>query len=79
MPNINIFKKGVRSVDAVDTWVVSWYKRHGKYMDDEKKAYMAFTNKDDAMAFRDEIDRANALIGNTYHETATIEKQKAGL
>ena len=79
---INIFKKGTRELNSgVDTWVVEWTRRYGKWSDNTEKCYQAFTDKDEAKAFAEDIRRAHKLIGNAcYSETeVTVKHQKSGL
>ena len=77
---LNIFKKGVTQLNTgIETWVVSWWKRSGPYSTDESKCYQGFTDKDEAYAFAESIHRANKLIGNTYHASATVTKQINGV
>lgn len=77
---INIFKKGTKQLKTdITTYVVSWWRRYGKFSDDEEKCYQAFTDFEEAVEFKNNIERANAFIGNTYHAKATITQQKSGL
>lgn len=79
---INIFKKGVRPLaSGVDTWVVQWTARYGRYHDDTEERYQAFTDKQEALDFADSIRRAHKLIGNTVpsETTVTVTKTKSGL
>lgn len=79
---INIFKNGTRQLNSgVDTWVVEWTRRYGKYNGDTEQCFQAFTNKDEAEDFANSIRRAHKLIGNTcWSETEVIVKhQKSGL
>ena len=71
---IDIFKKGTEELHTgVNTWVVQWTSRHGQYMTDTKKRFQAFTDRDEAERFAEEIRRAHKLIGNTYEpETRVI-------
>ena len=74
---INIFKKGTKRLKAdVTTYMVSWWRRYGAFSTDEEKCYQAFTSFEEAKEFKNNIERANALIGNTYHAKATITQQK---
>lgn len=60
-----------------DMWVVSWYSRHGQYMGNIEKRYQSFFSYEDANKFKDALERANKLIGNTGDETDVwIEKQQ---
>ena len=79
---INIFKKGTRELHtSVDTWIVEWTSRSGSYSSDTHKSFQAFTDKQEAEDFAEEIRRAHKLIGNTcYSETrVTVRKQESGL
>lgn len=77
---ISIFKKGTRELHTgIDTWVVEWTSRVGRYYTDEKQRYQAFTDKDEAEAFAEDIRRAHKLIGNTYGTEVYVRKQKSGL
>lgn len=77
---INIFKKGTKQLKTdVTTYVVSWWRRYGEFRNDEEKCYQAFTDLEEAKEFKNNIERANAFIGNTYHAKATIAQQKSGL
>ena len=77
---INIFKEGTRQLTTgVDTWVVEWTRRYGRFNGDTEQCYQAFTDKDEAEAFAEEIRRANKLIGNTSQIDVFVKKQKSGL
>lgn len=79
---INIFKKGVHPLTSgVDTWVVQWTARYGKFHDETEKRYQAFTSKQEALDFADSIRRAHKLIGNRAisETTVTVTKTKSGL
>ena len=79
---INIFKKGTQTLySGIDTWVVEWTSRHGSYSGDTRQRFQAFTSKDEADKFAEEIRRAHKLIGNTCtNETyVVVRKQQSGL
>ena len=77
---INIFKKGTQELKSgVDTWIVEWTRRYGKFSDDTEQCFQAFTDKDEADEFADSIRRAHKLIGNTSGTSVTVTKQKSGL
>ena len=77
---INIFKKGTRDLNSgVDTWVVEWTRRYGKYSDDTEQCYQVFTNEYEANEFANSIRRAHKLIGNTSGTYVSVKKQKSGL
>ena len=77
---INIFKKGTRQLTSgVDTWVVEWTRRYGKFSDNTEQCFQAFTNKHAAEAFAESIKRAHRLIGNTSGTYVSVSKQKSGL
>ena len=78
---INIFKSGTKELaSGVDTWVVEWTSRYGRYYADTQKRYQVFTNKEEADEFADSIKRAHKLIGNVGMETHVyVKKQKSGL
>ena len=80
MSIISIFKRGTRQLTSgVDTWIVEWTRRYGKFSDDTEQCYQAFTNKEEAEDFADSIRRANKLIGNTSGTYVSVSKQKSGL
>ena len=82
MKLIKIFKKGHRELyTGLETWVVEWTSRYGRYSDDTEKHYQAFTNEDEAEAFAEEIRRAHKLIGNTHYDETrvTVKKHRNGL
>lgn len=77
---INIFKKGTKELySGVDTWVVEWTRRYGKYFGDTEQCFKAFTDENEANEFADSIRRAHRLIGNTSGTTVTVKKQHCGL
>lgn len=77
---INIFKKGTKELHSgVDTWVVEWTRRYGKYSDDTEQCFQAFTDENEANEFADSLRRAHRLIGNTSGTTVTVKKQNSGL
>lgn len=77
---INIFKEGTRQLTTgVDTWVVEWTRRYGRFNGETEQCYQAFTDKDEAEVFAEEIRRANRLIGNTSQIDVFVKKQKSGL
>ena len=77
---INIFKSGTKQLTSgVDTWIVEWTRRYGKYHGDTEQRYQAFTNKDEAEEFADSIRRAHKLIGNTSGNNVSVKKANSGL
>lgn len=77
---INIFKKETKQLNSgVDTWVVEWTRRYGKFSDDTEQCFQAFTDEDEAKEFADSLRRAHKLIGNTSGTTVTVKKQTSGL
>ena len=77
---INIFKKGTQELKSgVDTWIVEWTRRYGKFSDDTEQCFQAFTDENEANEFADSIRRAHRLIGNTSGTTVTVKKQNSGL
>lgn len=76
---INIFKDGIKEIEGIDTWVVSWWRRYGEFRQDEEKCYQAFTSKEDAIALKESIEKAHKLIGNTYKTYVEITKSKVGI
>lgn len=80
MSIINIFKKGTQKLNSgVDTWVVEWTRRYGRFSGDTEQCYQAFTNKEEAEDFADSIRRAHRLIGNTSETNVSVRKQNSGL
>ena len=76
MKIINIFKKGTKQLNSgVDTYIVEWTRRYGKYSDEIAKCYQVFTDKEEAEEFADSIRRAHKLIGNTSGTTVYVRKQ----
>jgi len=74
---INIFKKGHKPLTSdAETWVVRWYRRYGKFMNDYEETAQFFTNKDEAKAFADSLKRANKLLGHTAGHLTTIICEK---
>lgn len=72
---INIFKKGSEQLTSgVETWIVEWTSRHGRYSGDTKQRFQAFTDKKEAEAFADSIRRAHELIGNTCDTQVLVYK-----
>lgn len=78
---INIFKKGFKQLHTgVDTWIVEWTRRYGRFSDDTEQCYQAFTDENEANEFADSIKRAHKLIGNTSGTRVRVYKQdKVGL
>ena len=82
MSIIKIFKKGNRELQTgVDTYVVEWTCRTGRFSGDVKQRFQAFFDKGEAEAFAESIRRAHKLIGNTCYEEilVTVTKQVSGL
>lgn len=74
---LNIFKKGHEVLTSdIETWVVRWNKRTGVFYTDYEKAAQFFTNKDEAMRFKNELDRANKLLGHTDYKLTSVECEK---
>ena len=78
---MNIFKffipkSDAREFEAIETYIVEWYSRYGKFSDNVQKNHQAFTSEDDAKAFKARLDDANKLIGNTSQTTVKIRKQE---
>ena len=77
---INIFKKGTKQLTSgIDTWVVEWTRRYGRFSGDTEQCYQVFTNKEEAKEFANSIRRAHKLIGNTSGTHVSVKKQKSGL
>ena len=77
---INIFKSGTKQLTSgVDTWIVEWTRRYGKFHDDTEQCYQAFTDKEEADEFADSIRRAHKLIGNTSGDYVSVKKANSGL
>lgn len=73
---INIFKKGEKQLNSgIDTWIVEWTRRYGRFADDTEQCYQAFTNKEEADEFADSIRKAHKLIGNTSGTHVSVHKQ----
>lgn len=70
---------GTKELEAVEMWVVSWFKRTGEYYHSVEKCYQGFTNQEEAKALKKALEDAHKLIGNTSGTIVAIEKQRAGL
>ena len=62
-------------IESVDMFVVSWWRRYGNYGDEIEKCYRSFFTKDDAILFKNALDEANKLIGNTSNVRVEISRQ----
>ncbi len=79
---LKIFKQGVREIDSnIDTWVVRWHARYGSFSSETKEQVQVFTDYDDAVAFRHDLERATKLLKHTESKITnfTIEKMDNGL
>jgi len=79
--NINILTNEIQKIEAIETWMVSWKyaKSCMKNFADLEKSFQAFINKEDAENFRESLENAHKLIGNTYNIDIKIIKQENGL
>lgn len=74
---LNIFKKGHTTLTSdLETWVVRWNQRHGKYSNDYKEVAQFFSNKEEAKDFADSLKRANKLLGHSSYHLTWIECEK---
>ena len=62
-------------IESVDMFVVSWWRRYGKFNSDLEKCYRSFFTEDDAILFKNALDEANKLIGNTSNTRVEISRQ----
>lgn len=77
---INIFKSGTKQLNnGIDTWVVEWTRRYGRFSDETEQCFQAFTNEEEAEEFADSIRRAHKLIGNISGTRVFVKKQTSGL
>lgn len=61
-------------VYAHKSWVVRWESRYGKYHTDVEKEAEIFPIKEDAEAFKDQLEAAFNLIRHTSGNKVTIEE-----
>jgi hypothetical protein len=74
---LKIFKKGHETLTTdMETWVVRWNKRYGSFNDDYEEVAQFFTNKDEAEAFADSLQRAVKLLGHTSSDLTWIKCEK---
>lgn len=74
---LNIFKKGHRTLTTdVETWVVRWNKRYGQYHSDYKEFAQFFSDKEEAKAFADSLQRATKLLGHTSDHLTWVKCEK---
>lgn len=74
---LNIFKKGHRTLTTdIETWVVRWNKRHGDFSGEYKEVAQFFTDKEEAKAFADSLQRATKLLGHTAYHLTWVECKK---
>ena len=62
-------------IESVDMFVVSWWRRYGEYGSEIEKCYRPFFTEDDAILFKNALDEANKLIGNTSNTRVEISRQ----
>lgn len=51
--------------DSIVLWYVRWERRYGCYHGDTEAVMEAFPNKDDAIEFKDSLEKAFKLIRHT--------------
>ncbi|GLB26492.1 hypothetical protein LXJ15735_27330 [Lacrimispora xylanolytica] len=74
---LNIFKKGHETLTSdIDTWVVRWNKRYGDFSGDYKETAQFFTDKNEALRFKEEIKRAIKLLGHTAYHLTQVSCEK---
>ncbi len=61
-------------VYAHESWIVRWESRHGEYAGNTKKEAEIFPLKEDAEAFKSQLEAAFNLIRHTSGTKVTIEK-----
>jgi hypothetical protein len=76
-----IFKKlfttkdsSIKEVQAVQTWVVSWYSRYGSYSGDVSKEFEVFTDLAIAEQFQKDLEAAFSLIRHTSGTSVVLKK-----
>ena len=78
---LNIFKKGNRELtSAVDTYMVYWKAVHGDWgYPKVVNKCQGFTDKQEAFALRDSINRAYELTGRTFASEVKVKRMVNGL
>ena len=63
-------------VKAAQLWVVEWTSRHGRYYTDTKQEFEAFSSKDVADSYAEDLRRAYKLIRHTSGTQVVVRKSK---
>lgn len=75
---LNIFKKEHEELTTdLDTWVVRWNQCYGEFSSEIKEVAQFFTNKQDAEAFANSLQRATKFIGHTRSAFTWVKVEKA--
>lgn len=81
----NFFKKKTETVkipDALDnnknleTWVVRWNRRYGNFSSDYEEVARFFMCKEEAVAFKEDLEKAINLLGHTSHHLTKVTCNK---
>lgn len=79
---IKIFSKEKQELNSdIDTWIVKWTTYKDKFMGSVEypkveKCYQAFTNKTEAIDFRNRINEAINMVGITSLPEAQVVQQE---
>jgi hypothetical protein len=65
-----------KSVEGAEVWIVSWKARYGDFSHDVKRVAKAFLNYEDAVMFKDSLNKAKELLQYTEYLDIKIEKQQ---
>lgn len=73
---INIPTGEEKTIEAAETWRVSWKSRYGRYADDTKSEAEFFFSEKDANDFANRLRDAFKLIRHSSGNTVSVEKNK---
>ena len=63
-----------KTVEAAETWRVSWYSRYGEYFGNTREEVEVFFSEKDAKDFADSLRNAFKLLRHKSLTTVTVKK-----
>jgi hypothetical protein len=73
---VNIPTGEEKTIEAAETWRVSWMSRHDRYAHDTRLESEFFFSEEDANNFANSLRNAFKLIRHSSGNTVSIEKNK---
>lgn len=73
---VNIPTAEEKTIEAAETWRVSWIGRYGRFAHDTRLESEFFFSEEDANDFANSLRNAFKLIRHSSEDTVSVEKNK---